>query len=205
MRDLALIALGFVLVTFGAASVLLAAAYWRVAGSRLVSFGLLASLYGTRILIGAPSLAPLFGFTRRTILFTTAFIVYALPAVGLLYAEQIRGPGWRGSLRRLWQISLIAMAIFIVYDALSGRPYASLVAYRPFVITVMVILLPHVVLWRHHDRIETIARTTGTASLALAIIHDSLMGFGLLPWQVSVEAYGLSLFLLSLGVVTARR
>ena len=138
-------------------------------------------------------------------LFTTAFIVYALPVAGLVYAEQIRGPGWRSSLRRSWQAGLALMAIFIAYDVVNGRPYASLAAYRFFVIAVMVVLLPHVVLWRHRDRVETIARTIGTASLALAVLHDNLMGFRLLPWRVSVEVYGLSAFLLSLGVVTVRR
>ena len=205
MRDLALIALGFVLFTLGAASVLLAAAYWRVAGLKLMSFGLLASLYGMRILTGVPALVPLFGMPDRSMLFTTAFIVYALPVVGLVYAEQVRGRGWRSSLRRLWQAGLVLVTIFIVYDAVSGRPYASLPAYRLFVIAVMSVLLPHVVLWRHRDRVETIARTIGTASLALAVIHDNLMGFRLLPWRVSVEVYGLSAFLLSLGVVTVRR
>ncbi len=205
MRDLALIALGFVLVTLGGASVLLAAAYWRIAGWKLASFGLLASLYGMRILTGVPALEPLFGMPERSMLFTTAFIVYALPVAGLVYAEQIRGPGWRSSLRRSWQAGLALMAIFIAYDVVNGRPYASLAAYRFFVIAVMVVLLPHVVLWRHRDRVETIARTIGTASLALAVLHDNLMGFRLLPWRVSVEVYGLSAFLLSLGVVTVRR
>ena len=205
MRDLALIALGFALVTVGGASVLLAAAYWRVAGWKLASFGLLASLYGTRILTGVAALAPLIGLPDRTLLFTTAIIVYALPVAGLIYAEQIRGAGWRSSLRRLWQIGLVLMPVFVGFDAVSGRPYASLAAYRVFVIAVMVVLLPHVVLWRHRDRVETIARTIGTSSLVLAIIHDNLMGFRLLPWRVSVEVYGLSVFLLSLGVVTARR
>ena len=137
--------------------------------------------------------------------FTTAFIVYALPVVGLVYAEQVPGRGWRSSLRRLWQAGLVLVTIFIVYDAISGRPYASLPAYRLFVIAVMIVLLPHVVLWQHRDHVETIARTIGTASLALAVIHDNLMGFRLLPWRVSVEVYGLSAFLLSLGVVTVRR
>ena len=65
-----------------------------------MSFGLLASLYGMRILTGVPALVPLFGMPDRSMLFTTAFIVYALPVVGLVYAEQVPGRGWRSSLRR---------------------------------------------------------------------------------------------------------
>jgi hypothetical protein len=187
MRDLAMIALGFVLFTVGVTAVLLATAYWRLAGWRLLSFGLLTLLYGTRILIGVPALAPLFDFPGRSMVFTTAFIVYALPVVGLVYAEQIRGPGWRSSLRRLWQVGLVMMGAFIAYDSAIGRPWASLPVYRVFVNAVMVVLLPHVVLWRHRDRVETIERTAGTATLLLPVIHDNLMGFRLLPWRVSLE------------------
>ena len=159
-----------------------------------------------RILTGVPALVPLFGMPDRSMLFTTAFIIYALPVAGLVFAEQIRGPGWRSSLRRLVASRPgVDGLIFIVYDIVTGRPYASLAAYRLFVIAVMVVLLPHVLLWRHRDRVETIARTIGTASLALAVLHDNLMGFRLMPWRVSVEVYGLSVFLLSLGVVTVRR
>ena len=74
-----------------------------------------------------------------------------------------------------------------------------------FVIVIMVVLLPHVVLWRHRDVVENVARAIGTTTLALTVIHDNLMGFQLLPWRVSLEMYGIGMFILSLGIVTARR
>jgi sigma-B regulation protein RsbU (phosphoserine phosphatase) len=205
LLDLATIALGFVLATVGITAVVLSAAYWRAAGLALLSFGLLTSLYGVRLLIGVDALEPLLGLSARAIAFTTAFILYALPVPGLLYAEQIRGRGWRSSLRRLWQIGLVLAAVFVAYDAGAGRPWASLPAYRGFVIVVMIVLLPHVMLWRHRDPIESIARTIGTTTLALSVIHDSLAGFRLLPWRASFEVFGIGVFMLSLGVVTARR
>lgn len=205
MLDLATIALGFALATVGITSVIVSAAYWRAAGLALLSFGLLTSLYGIRLLIGVDALEPLFALSRRANAFTTAFILYTLPIPGLMYAEQIRGRGWYSSLRRLWQIGLVLTAGFITYDAGTGRPWAALPAYRVFVTVMMVVLLPHAVLWRHRDPIETIARTIGTTTLALAVIHDNLMGFRLLPWRTSLEIFGIGVFLLSLGVVTARR
>jgi serine phosphatase RsbU (regulator of sigma subunit) len=205
LLDLATIALGFVLATVGTTAVVLSAAYWRASGLALLSFGLLTSLYGVRLLVGVDALEPLFGLSPRAIAFTTAFLLYALPVPGLLYAEQIRGPGWRSSLRRLWQSGLVLAAVFVAYDAGAGRPWASLPAYRAFVIVVMVVLLPHVVLWRHRDPIERIARAIGTTTLALSVIHDNLVGFRLLPWRASFEVFGIAAFILSLGVVTARR
>jgi sigma-B regulation protein RsbU (phosphoserine phosphatase) len=205
LLDLATLGLGFALATVGITSVVLSAVYWRAAGMALLSFGLLTSLYGARLLIGVDALEPLFGLSRRTNAFTTAFILYSLPIPGLLYAEQIRGRGWRALLRRLWQVGVVLLAIFIGYDLAAARPWASLPAYRTFVTVVMVVLLPHVVLWRHRDPVENIARTIGTATLALSVIHDNLAGFRLLPWRTSFEIFGIGVFLLSLGVVTARR
>lgn len=205
MLDFATIALGFVLATVGITAIVLAAAYWRAAGWALLSFGLLTALYGIRLLIGVEALAPLFGLSPRAISFTTAFLLYALPVPGLLYAEQIRGRGWRSSLRRLWQIGLVLAAVFVAYDAGAGRPWASLPAYRSYIIVVMVVLLPHVMLWRHRDPVESLARTIGTTTLAVAVIHDNLVGFRLLPWRISFEVFGIGVFILSLGIVTARR
>lgn len=205
MFELAIIALGFVLATVGITAILLSVAYWRAAGLALWSFGLLTSLYGVRLLVGVDALAPLFGLSPRAVSFTTAFLLYTLPIPGLLYAEQIRGRGWRSSLRRLWQIGLVAAGVFVAYDAGAGRPWASLPAYRTYIIVVMVVLLPHVILWRHRDPIESLARTIGTTTLALAVIHDNLVGFRLLPWRASFEVFGIGVFILSLGVVTARR
>jgi phosphoserine phosphatase RsbU/P len=95
--------------------------------------------------------------------------------------------------------------VFVAYDAGAGRPWASLPAYRAFVVVVMVVLLPHVMLWRHRDPVESIARMIGTTTLALSVIHDNLVGFRLLPWRASFEVFGIGVFMLSLGVVTARR
>jgi serine phosphatase RsbU (regulator of sigma subunit) len=206
LLELTTLALGFVLATVGVTAVALAAAYWRAGGLALLSFGLLTSLYGIRLLIGVDALQPLFGLSARAISFTTAFLLYALPVPGLLYAEQIRGRGWRSSLRRLWQIGLVLAAVFVAYDAGAGRPWASLPAYRAFIIVVMVVLLPHVMLWQQHrDPTERIARAIGTTTLALSVIHDNLVGFRLLPWRVSFEVLGIGVFMLALGVVTARR
>jgi hypothetical protein len=205
LLELATIALGFVLATVGITAVVLSAAYWRASGLALLSFGLLTSLYGVRLLVGVDALEPLFGLSPRAVAFTTAFLLYALPVPGLVYAEQIRGRGWQSSLRRLWQGGLVLAAVFVAYDAGAGRPWASLPAYRTYIIVVMLVLLPHVILWRHRDPVESIARTIGTTTLALSVLHDNLVGFRLLPWRISFEVFGIGVFLLSLGVVTARR
>ena len=202
---LARIALGFVLATAGLASLALSVVNRRVGGLPLFAFGLLALLYGSGFLVASAALAPLFGVSQRSLLFSGAFIYYVLPIPGLIYAEQVRGPGWHGLLRRLWQATVPIAVGFIAYDLAVGTPFASFRVYGFFIIGVMSVLLPHVVLWRQRDRVESTARTVGTGAMVLSVIHDSLIAFGVLPWQLSLQIFGVAAFLLSLGFVTLRQ
>jgi serine phosphatase RsbU (regulator of sigma subunit) len=197
------IALGFVLVSAGATALVLALVYRGPAALILFAFGVFSLLYGVRILISVTAIAQLLGAPRRSIAFTVAWINYLLPAFGLLFAEQIRGRGWMSSIRRAWQAAFVLAPAFIVHDAVRGAPWASLDVYRPFLIATMVVLLLHLVVWRHGDSVETVVRTVGTGVLVLAVLHDNVPG--LLPWNVSLEVYGVSVFIMALGVVTARR
>ena len=202
---LARIALGFVLATAGLSALALSVVNRRLGGVPLLAFGLLALLYGSGFLVASAALAPLFGVPRRSLLFAAGFIYYVLPIPGLIYAEQVRGPGWHGVLRRLWQATVPIAVGFIVYDLTVDTPFASFRAYGFFIIGVMAVLLPHVVLWRQRDRVESTARTIGTGALVLSVLNDSLVSFGVLPWRLSLQIFGVSAFLLSLGFVTLRR
>jgi sigma-B regulation protein RsbU (phosphoserine phosphatase) len=202
---LARIALGFVLLAAGVGSLALSVANRRLSGLPLFAFGVLALLYGAGFLVASPVLAPLFGVPRRSLAFAAGFIYYVLPIPGLVYAEQIRGPGWHGLLRRLWQVTIPFAVGFIVYDLAVDTPLASFRIYGFYIIGVMSVLLPHVVAWRQKDRVESTARTVGTGALVLSILNDNLVAFGFFPWRVSLQIFGVAAFLLSLGFVTLRR
>ncbi len=202
---LARIALGFVLFAAGAGALALSVFNRRLGGVPLFAFGVLALLYGAGFLVASAVLAPLFGVSRRSLLFAAGFIYYVLPVPGLIYAEQIRGPGWHGVLRRLWQITIPFAVAFIVYDLAVDTPFASFRIYGFLLIGVMSVLLPHVIAWRQKDHIESTARTIGTGALVVSILNDSLVAFAFLPWRVSLQIFGVAAFLLSLGFVTLRR
>src|SRR5688572_8861754 len=116
------IAIGFVLTTAGATSVALAMVYGKGGGLRLLSFGLFSLAYGLRILMTAPPLIPLWGLPAPALAFIASFLNYLLPPLVLFYTEQVQGAGWKGSIRRLWQIALLLAAIFIGVDVWTGRP-----------------------------------------------------------------------------------
>src|SRR5712692_8744659 len=54
------------------------------------------------------------------------------------------------------------------------------------------------------DPVESAVRMIGTLVLGLSILHDNLVGFDLFPWRVSLANYGMGVFVLGLGFVTAR-
>jgi sigma-B regulation protein RsbU (phosphoserine phosphatase) len=201
---LSTIAIGFVLATIGAGAIITAAAYWKAGGATLLSFGLLTFLSGLSMLISAGPLVPLFNLPRRPLQFSSAIIVYLIPVPGLFYAERIRGRGWRSSLHWLWRVALVMAIVFAIRDLIAGAPWTSLPLYRIFMIIVMIVLLPHVILWRHQDPFESAVRMIGTLVLGLSILHDNLVGFDLFPWRVSLTSYGMGVFVLGLGFVTAR-
>jgi hypothetical protein len=200
---LARIALGFILITTGATLLSVWAAYRGPGGLTLIAFGIFALLYGTRILVAIPVISQLLGWSRRTLFYTIAFINYALPVFGVLYANQIRGDGWQRVLRRTWQVGGVLAAVFIANDLMRGLPWSSLGYYRVYLLIAMLVLLPHVLWWQQRDPIESRVRMVGTALLTVAVIHDNVPE--ILPWRVSLEVYGVTVFILSLGYVTIRR
>lgn len=201
---LARIALGFVLITAGLGSLAIAAAYWRPSGPTLLTFGAFASLYGGLILIATPAISAQLMMSRRALLFTASVMGYLLPVPAMMYAERIRGAGWHSLLRRMWQAGAVLAAGAMIYDAVAGVPWASWPVYRVFLIAMWVVLLPHAVLWRQRDPVESLVRTVGTVTLGLSVLHDSLAAFGWLPWTVSLNVFGIGVFIIALGFVTVR-
>jgi sigma-B regulation protein RsbU (phosphoserine phosphatase) len=197
------IALGFLVATAGATALAVTLQYWGPAGLTLVAFGSFSLLYGIRILISTQPIGEMLGVSRRTLTYTVVWINYLLPVLGLLYAEQIRGRGWYSLLRRFWQAGLVLAPSFIIYDLLAGAPLASWPVYRMFLLAAMLVLLPHAIWWRQRDPVESTVRTIGTTVLVLAVLHDNLINFA--PWRVSLEVYGIGVFILALGFVTTRR
>ena len=84
-------------------------------------------------------------------------------------------------------------------------PGASLVIEQACVVIVVVVLLARVVWWGVPRTTERLALTLGFAVYMSFGLHDILGSFGLLPWSVLLNDYGLSIFVLSLGYVTTQR
>ena len=204
-ESLARIALGFVLAWAGVATLVLSASQRRRGRLALFSFGALSLMYGTQFLLTSPIIAPQFGIPPRIRAYIVTWINYALPIAGLLYAEQVRGPGWKSLLRRTWQVSILVAIAFIAHDLWVGAPFTEGRLYAIYVIIVMVILLPHVILAHQRDRVESRARAIGTGTLVVTILYGLLSALAGVPFFDPVQVIGVGTFLLSLGFVTTRR
>jgi hypothetical protein len=198
------IALGFVLATAGGAAIATAAAYWRASGSTMLSVGLLTFLFGTNLLITAGPLVRLIGVSPRSLAFVNAILVYLMPIPGLFYAERVRGRGWFSSLHWLWRASFVLAVVFIALDARARAPWTALRLFRIWVIVSSAVLLPHVLFWRQSDPVESAVRTVGTLALILTLVHDNLAGIGLFSSRIAFTNFGIGVFVLGLGIVTAR-
>jgi serine phosphatase RsbU (regulator of sigma subunit) len=202
-RQLARVALGFVMASAGAAALVIAALYRGASIMTLVAFGLFALSYGSLILFQIPLLRALIGVSPGALGFMIYDVSYTVPALGMLYAEQIRGRGWLSIVRRSWQVGLPLAAVLAAYDLITGRPGASFVVYQVYLVAALLILLPHVILFQHRDRVERLARAIGTGLLAVTLLVDVLSR--MFSWRGGFDTYGIACFVLAQGVVTARQ
>ena len=201
--ELANLALGFILLTLGSAAAVLAAGYWTTSGVTLLSFGLFTALYGVRLLFSTSLLATLIDGSTAGLDLFNASVGYWLPIPGLIFVEQLRGPGWKSSIRWLWWTWIVLALLFTGFDLTVGAGAAASPA-SILILPTVAIVLAHVVWWRP-DHAERDAVTIGLVIFVALSIHDNLAGLGVLPWTFNLEPVGLTIFILLLGTVTARR
>jgi serine phosphatase RsbU (regulator of sigma subunit) len=200
---LARIALGFLLASAGGASLVSAVAYGGPSRPSLISFGLFSFFYGSLLLLQAPAIVELVGLTGRTRAYTILWISYFVPSLGLLHAEYARGRGWMSFIRRLWQLGLLLAVAFIVVDVMSERPGKLFWLYQIFLLVSMVALLPHVIFFRTDDLVDRMARILGTGTLAITLIIDMVSRY--FSWPLNYDTYGITIYVLAQGAVTARQ
>ena len=200
------IALGFVTLTVGVGSALLAAVYWSAGGLTLLSFGLFALLFGTQILLTAPALAPLLSVSPQALAYISPMLNYWLPVPGLIFLEQMLGSGWWSQFRRLWQGWIVVAAGLTGYDLVAGPGAAADPVAQALIVVLMAIVLARVVGWGIPKTRDRLIQTFGFTALVSVVLHDNLVGFDLLPWDFTFDTtYGLGIFILSLGYTTARQ
>ena len=131
------IGLGFVMLTIGLGSASLAALYWQVGGLTLLSFGLFAFLYGIQALLSSPSVAALVELPSAALLHVVSTAYYWLPVPGLIFLEQILGPGAWPLFRRLWQGWCVLALACLAHDLAVGPAASTFVYQNVFVVALV--------------------------------------------------------------------
>lgn len=191
------IAIGCVLLALGATAIL-AWALRRSSAHLLGLFGICCALYGLRLLASEPSVCAALGISRDAARYIVAIVTYAINVPIGLFVEALIGPGWRSSVRRLWQAQAAYAVVATLID-LSTRPLTAMPLNSPIVITGVAIALVNV--WACRDRIPPLFRNrailAGATTLMLFALNENL-GRPVAP-NVNLEPIGMLAFVAALG------
>jgi len=200
------LALGFFLLTIGLSALLLAAAFWsRHDGRTLLAFGAFVVLYGSGLLARSTLLTPLLGVPFTAPAYTAWLVNYWAPVPALIYTEQLRGPGWLNSVRRLWQAWIPLALALTLADVFLRRPGAFGLAYLPCVIVMLLVILPQIMRGSRANVEGRRIHQFGTAAFLLSIIIDNVAALRWPNIGMKFEAFGVTAFIGSLGFVTGRQ
>src|SRR4051812_36120517 len=111
--DVLPVVIGILVTATGLAVGVLVLLRRRTGDRAALGFALFAIGYGVRLLGSTFPIGLLFSLSPRLWAYLQADLTYLLPIPFLLFVEQLRGSGWRSSLRRLWQAFLL-YALFAI-------------------------------------------------------------------------------------------
>ena len=164
-------------------------------------------LYGLRTFTEQPSFRAVAVGPALLWDYTQAICTYLLIPVVFVFVEHFLGPGWRSSIRRVWQVHLVYAVTAITIDIGTGTPLATVGLNNVLVVVWMVVVLANLAGGAFRiDREIRIVRV-GLGVLVILIIHDNLAGggLGLLPWSFRMEPVGAVIMVGCLGYALALR
>jgi len=169
-------------------------------------FGLIALLYGVRLLASTSTFQLLIGLPEEYWRYLVSFINYAILIPFVLFITKIYGNGWKSSLRLLLWIQILYAVAAIPADILLHTPESFPDPVYILLPGLTVILL----LGRFHEYQpplleESRAIKIGLSVFILSVINEHLVRFNLVPWTVRLEALCFLLFVILLGYITVRR
>ena len=206
-RDLPMLALGAILLATGLIALLLPVVHRAARGVPLAAFGAAVVLYGLRTFTEPPSFRAVAVGPALLWDYTQAICTYLLIPVVFVFVEHFLGPGWRSSIRRVWQVHLVYAVTAITIDIVTGTPLATVGLNNVLVVLWMVVVLANLAGGAFRiDREIRIVRV-GLGVLVMLIIHDNLAGggLGLLPWSFRMEPVGAVIMVGCLGYALALR
>jgi len=169
-------------------------------------FGLIALLYGTRLLARTDTIHLLFGLPESFWRYLIPFITYAIIIPFALFVEEIYGRGWKSSMRALvWIQSCYAVAAILVDIIRQSPESVPDPVYLFFAGLVCTLVLGRIFAYRPPLFTESRAIFIGLSIFILFVVHEHLVDLRLVPWSLHLETLGFFLFVILLGVIALRR
>ena len=140
-RDLPALALGAILFAAGLIALLLPVVHRAARSVALAMFGATVLLYGLRLFTGLPSFRAAAVGPALLWDYTEAICSYLIPVMAFVFVEHFLGPGWRSSIRRVWQVHVVYAVTAIAIDIWTGTPGAALGPNSVLVVVWMVVVL----------------------------------------------------------------
>jgi Stage II sporulation protein E (SpoIIE) len=204
LTELIGIAIGCMLVALGFGSIAAWLLRRRAAERLLLLFGIWCLLYGLRLVALQTPVHLSIGGSHRTWAYIIAFVTYVINVPGGLFFEALLGPGWKYSIRRVWQLQAVYAAVAISTDLILGRPNAAMGPNRPIVLAGLAVQALNV--WFYRRRLNELFTTPMIAAggfvLLFFVVNENL-GRPFVPAAVDLEPVGVLLFVTTLayGVV----
>jgi Stage II sporulation protein E (SpoIIE) len=199
LNELLGIAIGSMLTALGLASVAAWALRRRTTEPLLLLFGIWCLLYGLRLVALQGAVRMSIGGSNRTWVYFTGFVTYSINVPTALFFQALLGPGWKQSIRRVWQLQALYAAAAITTDLLSGRPHTAMGPNRPLVLFGLSVQAVNA--WLYRDRLSRLFTTPVIAAagfvLLLSVVNENL-GQPFFP-VVDLEPVGVLMFVTALG------
>jgi len=199
------IAVGVFLAGVGVVVGLLALAFWRSRDRAPLWFSLFTTGYGIRLATSERLAQLLLAVPPAALDLLDRSITYTIPIPFVLFLEEMIGPGWHRSIRRLWQVHLVFVLIALPVETVRGTPWAFGGVYRWLIVFGTVIGLVHIY-WPGSAASPELRRLRiSYLILSVFILHENLRDVFFLPRMPSVEWLGFLIFFGALGFIAADR
>jgi phosphoserine phosphatase RsbU/P len=203
VTELVGLAIGFTVFALGVGAILAWVLRRRSAERLLLVFGIWCVLYGVRLILQQTSVQAGLGGSPILWSYCNAFITYAINVPGGLFFEALIGPGWKQTIRRVWQVQAAYAVAAIVIEIAAKRPYAAMGANRPLVLVGLLVAIVNIFLFR--DRLSRLFKTPAIAAAAFALVlfvANENLNRPIAP-AINLEPVGVAIFVIALayGVV----
>jgi sigma-B regulation protein RsbU (phosphoserine phosphatase) len=205
--ELAGLLIGFLFVVIGAASLIAGLATPPRRAPIAIWFGVFSVMYGVRLAARSTLLQLATGWPPVVFRYADSLVTYLILVPAGLFTESITGPGWRGIVRRTWQITAVCMTLAALRDLVT-RPGATMWINAPIVLTSIPIYLWQVMVrtraagpWTANGRLVAGAGLLFTAVAFFETVYERAP-FGL---PFNLEPIAMLLLTVALGWLVLRR